>query len=189
MRLFSIDRTGSTCIKLLGKTFITFFDNILMTLSSEEFKCDCDIEDLIARDFTDEVLSDIKDSEFGSEYIRFLQKKHPDKFEGFVYYSSDGKPCGYICGVKPKCNVRLYRVRNCAFFVKFVYVFEEFRGKRIASKLFEQLFLRINEQKVLFSVRKKNDSAIKSYIRAGAKEKCRKRFVRIMKVNIPYYKV
>lgn len=74
MRLFSIDRTGSTCIKLLGKTFITFFDNILMTLSSEEFKCDCDIEDLIARDFTDEVLSDIKDSEFGSEYIRFLQK-------------------------------------------------------------------------------------------------------------------
>lgn len=189
MRLFSIDCTGSACIKFFGKALITFFDNILMSLSPENFKCDCNRDDLVVREFTNEVLKDIKGSEFGSKYIKFLQEKYPDKFEGFAYYSQDGKPCGYICGVKPECNVRLYRVRNCDFFVKFVYVFDEFRGERIASKLFQQLFLRINGKEVIFSVRKNNISAIKSYIRAGAEEKCRKKFVRVMKINLPYYKV
>ena len=70
-----------------------------------------------------------------------------------------------------------------------MFVYEKFRGKGIASRLFENLFRTFEINEVVFAVRVNNHSALKTYRKAGAKEIARKKFLRVLKFNIPYYSV
>ena len=120
--------------------------------------------------------------------MEFLRKKYNELFCGVALFYR-GELCGYICGLKPKSREQQYRIKNCEFFVKYVFVYEKFRGRGIASKLFEYLFQTFNINEVVFAVRVNNHSAIRAYVKTGAEEIARRKFIRILKFNIPYYKV
>ena len=174
-------------ISILGKNVFTFFNHILMKISKETAICNCDSV-LRAKVMTRDVIRECVNSSFDNKYMEYLSDKYGDKFSGIALYQYD-ELCGYICGLRPDSKEVQYKIKNCEFFVKFVFVYEKFRGQGIASKLFEHLFNTLDINEVLFAVRTNNHSAIKAYKKTGAQEIGRKRFIRILKVNIPYYEV
>lgn len=186
--LFLIDNKENLKVFVLGKTILTYYQHIIMKIERKYFLTYCPREDLVVRGFTSDVLDDMKKADFGAEYIKTLKEKYVEKFYGFALYKNN-EICGYICGLRPKSEEIQYRIRKCEFFVKYVYVFEKFRGQRIASELFSHLFLNISENSIVLAVRKNNTSAIKAYRRIGGESISEKKFMRIFKLKIPYHKV
>lgn len=188
-KFLSVNTVENLTITVLGKTVITFYNHLIMKVNRKDFACDFCKDNLLLREFEPDVIADMKSANFGAEFIEIFQKKNPDKIKGLALYSPNGEICGYICGLFPKCNEIQYRIRNCEFFVKYVYVYEKFRGERLASELFRQMFLNIDKQTITFAVRKNNLSAIKAYKRLGAEVVSKKKFIRVSKIKIPYLKV
>lgn len=174
-------------IKFLGRNIWTFYNQSIMNLSRSSAVYNCSLDNIECKPMTDETLTDCI-GEFSIEYIKTLKNKFSDKFLGLVLYHK-GEFCGYICGLMPQSREIQYRIKKCEFFVKYVFVAPEFRGKRIASELFRRLFEKTDARSVTFAVRKNNYSAMKAYLAMGAKVVAKRKFVRFLKVNIPYYSV
>lgn len=187
-KVLTIDNRQNLTVKILGRNIFTYFNHIIMQISRESFVCDCKHNEFIIKEMNEDVFKDMKTSEFGNLQARALKNKYPDKFCGLALYLEDDI-CGYICGLRPVSREAQYRIENCEFFVKYVFVYEKFRGKRVASKLFEELFKKTGENTLTLAVRKNNISAIKAYQRLGGKSICENKFLRVLKLNIPYYKV
>lgn len=187
-KFLTIDNSQNLTVKILGRNIFTYFNHIIMEIRRERLVCDCEHKELIVKEMNEDVFEDMKTSEFGDLQARTLKNKYPDKFCGLALYSGNDI-CGYICGLKPVSREAQYRIENCEFFVKFVFVYEQFRGERIASKLFEELFKNLEENSLTLAVRKNNISAIKAYRRIGGESVFKKKFFRVLKLNIPYHKV
>jgi len=187
-KFLTIDNSQNFTVKIFGKNIVTYFNHIIMEISRENFVCDCEHNEFIVKEMNEDVLEDMKISEFGNLQARILKNKYPDKFCGLALYLGNDI-CGYICGLRPMSREVQYQIKNCEFFVKYVFVYEEFRGKRIASKLFEELFKKLEENSLTLAVRKNNISAIRAYNCLGGESVCEKKFLRVLKLNIPYHKV
>lgn len=188
-KYFEVSRGSAFSIKVLGKCIYTYYNHLIMRLNKRDAVFDFQSSnDFVAKIMTKEVIECCVNSDFDNRYMEFLRKKYNELFCGIAIFCQ-GEICGYICGLKPKSREQQYRVRKCEFFVKYVYVYEKFRGKRVASKLFEELFDKFQISEVKFAVRTNNHSAIKAYRKTGAEEIARRKFIRILKFNIPYYKV
>lgn len=187
MKFLSITRKNNFSISMLNRNILTCYNHIIMQINrSSDF---CTAKNVDVKVMSVETMKDCTGSEYSLEYIKKLQATYPQEFFGVVAYV-DGKIAGYLCGLKPSSNTYHYRIRDCQFFVQFVYVYEAFRGQRIASKLFYELF-RINSdvQSVKLAVRVNNLPARKSYKRIGGTDVGKKRFLRIGKLNVPYHRV
>ncbi len=187
MSFLSITRKNNFSISILNRNLLTYYKHIIMQIPNSPDYCTTQNVDI--KIMSDDSMKDCIDSEYSIDYIKKLKAQYPQEFFGIVAYL-DGKVAGYLCGLKPTSNTYHYRIRDCQFFVQFVYVYEEFRGKRIVSKLFSELFrLNSDVQNVKLAVRINNLSARKAYKRIGGTELCTRYFLRIGKVNVPYYRV
>lgn len=188
MKLIDFTTYPHISIKFRNRNILTCYNHYIMNLHSNNGNFDCELTGLECRIMTAEDIANFGESEFSLNYIIFLSQKYPLNFFGLILYC-DGKPCGYICGMTPDSQEVQYKIKNCDFFVKYVFVSQEFRGKRIASELFKQLFLNIKADNVTFAVRKNNLSALKAYEKMGSKIIRNKKFIRVLRYNIPYHTI
>ena len=187
-KLISVNSDKNFSVKLLGKNLFTYYNHFIMELSKDTAKFCCAEDNVVSKVMTDEVIDQCTDSEFDNKNMKNLKSECPDQFLGVALYI-DEKLAGYLCGLKPEYKDRNYHIKNCEFYVKYVYVYEEFRGRRLTSELFRQLFLNYDITRVVFSVRKNNEIALKAYKRIGAKVIANKKFARVLRLTLPYYKI
>lgn len=188
-KFFSVNTDENFTVTVFGKTVFTFYNHLIMRVNRKNFVCDFSESKLLCKALEPDVIDDMRSADFGAEFIDKFQKTNPDKCKGLALYTPDGEICAYIYGLFPECNEIQYRIRSCEFFVKYVYVYEKFRGEHLASELFRQMFSAVDKQAFTFAVRKNNLSAVKAYTRLGAEVIGKKRFIRISKIKFPYYKV
>ena len=85
-----------------------------------------------------------------------------------------------------------YRVRNIDALIYQIEVYPEFRGHGACGHMMRQTFKYLETRNIndaYWSVRKNNKSAIKAYDKLDAKQVDRRRFLRVLKVNIPYCRI
>ena len=83
-----------------------------------------------------------------------------------------------------------YRIRNVDAFIYNVKIDELFRGKGYAGimiNMLEKQLVSKGIHEAYLAVSTDNYGAIKAYKKNGFKTICEKKFVRTMRVNIPYY--
>ena len=122
-------------------------------------------------------------------YRRIMKSGEP--IRAFAFRDRDsGETMGfYWLFLQGACDLE-YRVKgdgSCAL-ISYVFVYEKFRGQRFMERMFQHAFAVCREEGVRFlyaSVRRNNASAWKAYGRIGYEEMGSRRFLRVLRRNIP----
>lgn len=124
--------------------------------------------------------------------LELLVQKNNEKCEGFVLSDEAGKSVGTIWVMYKGTDDLEYRIRNIDAYIFDVYVNSSYRGKGYAGEMIRQLmeYLRAeNIDSAHLAVSTKNDKAIRAYEKAGFSTVHDRSFARVLKINIPYYKL
>ena len=189
-KLISIDRTENFTIKLLDHNFFVFNDYIIYradfsTITREKAQFEM-------RKITLDNMNLCSKGDFSMARIHKYLEEKAKETEGFLFFA-EGNPVGYLWIMYKGGNHFQYRVRNIDSLIYQIEIFPEFRGHGACGHMMKQAFEYLQAQKNIndayWSVRKNNKSAIRAYDKLGATQVDRKRFLRVLKVNIPYLKV
>lgn len=85
-----------------------------------------------------------------------------------------------------------YRIRNIDAYIFDVYVNNLHRGKGYAGEMIRQLMEYLHDKGIntaYLAVSMSNSSAIRAYKKTGFTTVADKKFVRFLKINIPYHKL
>lgn len=186
--IFKIENKENFSIKILNRNLFTYYNHLIYEIC-DKIDCFFDTSKLKIELMNEDNISKCSNSDFDPKYILKLKKKYPNKFVGIILMTEKGDICGYICGLYPKSKEIQYRIEYIDFFVKYVYIYPKYRGKRLVQVLFCRLFETIDKEKIFLAVRKNNMAAIKAYEKIGGKAVSKKKFIRILKLNLPYYKI
>lgn len=129
--------------------------------------------------------------DFSMERMRQYLKEKADETEGFLFFDGD-HPVGYLWIMYRGGDHFQYRVRNIDALIYQIEVYPEFRGHGACGHMMRQTFKYLETRNIndaYWSVRKNNKSAIKAYDKLDAKQVDRRRFLRVLKVNIPYCRI
>lgn len=189
-KLMSIDTTENFTIKLLNHNFFVFNDYIIYradfsTITRAEVQFEM-------RKITLDNMDLCSKGDFSMARIRKYLEEKAKETEGFLFFDG-GNPVGYLWIMYKGGNHFQYRVRDIDALIYQIEIFPEFRGHGACGHMMQQTFEYLQTQKNIndacWSVRKNNKSAIRAYDKLGAKQVDRRRFLRVLKVNIPYCKV
>ncbi len=127
-----------------------------------------------------------------AENLKRLVSANKGKCEGFVFCEPGGRSVGTIWVMYRGTNDIEYRIRDIDAYIFDIYVNEAYRGNGYAGEMICQLMNRLYDKGInsaFLAVSKKNNSAVKAYVKTGFKTVDEKRFARILKINIPYHKL
>ena len=100
------------------------------------------------------------------------------------------RPMGFIWVIRRGGNEMVYKIRNVEALISCVCVFKEYRGKNIANGMIGKVVELLREEdgtEVALGVRTDNASAIRAYEKAGFRVTGEKKYLRILRKNIPYH--
>ena len=189
-KIISIDRTENFTIKLFNHNLFVFNDYIIYRADFSSLPV---VEKkLMMRSISLENVELCIKGDFSMERMqKYLQEKG-DETEGFLFFDGD-EPVGYLWIMYKGGNHFQYRVRNIEALIYQIEVFPEFRGQGICGIMMCQAFEYLKTHKDIneayWSVRNNNESALKAYNKLDANQVGRRRFFRILKINIPYCKI
>ena len=179
-------------ITVFGKRVFSIYNHNIMSLNI----CDHKSKSSLEYKYRKVALSDIdilKRGDFSLANMLPYLKKERNYATGLLF--SEVKtdcPVGYIWIIRRGGNDMTYRVRETDGLISCVCVFEEYRGRGIAGIMIDDIVKILKEdncKEVKLGVRSDNYSAIKAYEKAGFCKVDSKCFIRILRKNIPYYKV
>ena len=89
-------------------------------------------------------------------------------------------------------NQRHYKIRNTDAYLFKVATLPEYKGKGYCGKLIDAITFTVSQsgtKEILLAVMNDNYSAIRAYEKKGFKVIGKRKFVRFLRFNIPYYKL
>lgn len=185
--IIAVSNRENFCISIFGYNIFTFFKHYIMELEEKKpvkASENVDIREISCGDF--EALEKLGGFDIG--FIKKLKKKYDGKISGVIALL-DGVPAGYAWISKKGARDRQYVLKHGDYLIFDVYVSEKYRGKGIAplmiGNLTEKFTSKNGREKVLLAVRENNYSAIRAYEKTGFKKVSKKRFCRVLKINIP----
>ncbi len=189
-RLIWIDRTENFTIKLRNHNFFVFNDYIIYRANFNDIsKSNANLD---MRKISSDNVELCSKGDFSMARMRKYLKEKVGETEGFLFFNGD-EPVGYLWIMYRGGNHFQYRVRNIDALIYHIEVFPDFRGNGICGLMMRQTFEYLQSKRNItcayWSVRKNNISAIRSYDKLGATQVKRKRFIRLLKINIPYCKI
>ncbi len=190
--MIKVDKNENYSIKIFNHNLYTFYNHWIYKITQQglsNLKININGEQYRAILMDKNTIPCCQNSEFSIEYMQKLKETYPQQFVGIILFNLDNEICGYICGLYPDSKEIQYKIKYVDFFVKYVYVYPEFRGKNLVSVLFKELFRAIRPDQLCLAVRKNNLPAIKAYEKIGGVRLREKKFVRILKFNFPYHKL
>ena len=110
-----------------------------------------------------------------------LEYYNNNKDKGFfgIVALKDEKVVGYICGSRQISDIWKHKSIKPEFYIKYVWVSPESRGRHYARLLIEELIRFSNFKSVSLLVRENNSSAIRSYEKTGFNKVFFRKFIRI----------
>ncbi len=123
--------------------------------------------------------------------LKHLLQVNGNRCEGFVFGGTDTS-IGTIWVMYRGANDLEYRIRDIAAYIFDVYINRKYRGKGYAGEMLRQLMQYLYNKGLStahLAVSKTNISAIRAYEKTGFTTVADKRFVRFLKINIPYHKL
>ena len=179
-------------IAIGGKRVIHSYHHYIMSLALENFnKVECD--GYHYRIVKENDLSILKLGDFSvANMLPYLRKEKPYSTGLLFFEDQTNRPVGYIWVVRRGGNEMSYRIRNIDALISCVCVFKEYRGRNIANTMLSEivnLLIKENAQKVALGVNTDNISAIHAYKKAGFNVVGQKKYLRILRRNIPYHVV
>lgn len=126
----------------------------------------------------DQKYSDICKS-FEYNTLEYYMNNKNDGFFGIVALK-DEKIAGYICGSRQISDIWKHKSIKPEFYIKYVWVSPEFRGRHYARLLIDELFRSSDFKNLSLLVRDNNSSAIRSYEKTGFKKVFCRKFIRII---------
>ena len=122
--------------------------------------------------------------------LRKMLLEQKEYVEGYGFKDSNGRVVGHLYLMKRGGNEVMYKIRNIDAYLFAVRVYDEFRGRRYAEEMIGWLAEKEKREgisEIYLAVKKTNASAIKAYERIGFHKIGSRTFIRIWRVNIPYY--
>lgn len=110
--------------------------------------------------------------------------------KGFLFKNSAGCKAGTIWVMFRGGNDIEYKIRNIDAYIFNVYVSQTYRGNGFAGEMIYQLMNLLHNngvEKAYLAVSLKNMSAIRAYEKIGFVNVFDRKFVRVLKINIPYH--
>lgn len=188
--IFNINRKTNFSIRLFGKSVYTFYDHTIVKFFSTQKSAEISIPQNVE---ICEIASSNLDVCKGGAPLDLLEgylKKQEKVVKGYAFIDKETKdPIGFYWLFLPGCNEAEYKVRSAPM-VSNVFVFENHRGHGYASLLIKHSVSVCEElgySYILGAVRKNNRSAWNAYNKIGYEVIGNKRFIRILKLNIPYH--
>lgn len=178
-------------ITICGKRLIHSYHHYIMTLELNRFQ-HIDCSGYHCREITLDDIEILKKGDFSLPNMIPYLKKEKKYSTGFLFFDASDKPVGYIWVVRRGGNEMIYKVRCVEALISCVCVFKEFRGRNIANIMIGKIveLLRNNGGKeVALGVRTDNAPAIRAYEKAGFKVTGEKRYLRVLRKNIPCHEV
>lgn len=177
---------------MFNKNAVTLFHHYIMSANIGDIKtCDSDIDYVVER-ITEANLHECADSAFSINIMAQYIKNQNDKAIGYLFKEKiSGNAIGYAWVMRKGGDEIQYKIRNIDAFLFDVFVSNQYRGKRFVNVMISYIAQKEFREtdKIYLAVRVDNVSAIKAYERIGFETQEEKRFLRILKKNIPYYKL
>ncbi len=179
-------------ITFLGKRIVHNYHHYIMTLNLDQFKgIKCD--GYKYREVTRGDIEILGQGEFSvANMLPYLasEKKYST---GLLFFDKkNGNPVGYIWVIRRGGNEMSYRIRNIDGLISCVCVFKEYRGQNIANLMLSKIVGLLEEEgctSVSLGVNTDNVSAIRAYEKAGFIVTGEKKYLRMLRKNIPYHTV
>lgn len=124
--------------------------------------------------------------------LKHLMSVNGSRCEGFAFGGIDTPPIGTIWVMYQGADDLEYRIRNIDAYIFDVYVNSKYRGKGYAGEMLRELMEYLHNKGIntaYLAVSKRNISAIRAYKKTGFTTVADKKFVRFLKINIPYHKL
>lgn len=171
----------------------TVFNHIIMSTKLEKVFAN---KRVYSKEATLENLNLFKKGDFSVDLMSKYLKNQKHLVKGYLFFEKDtDEPVGYAWIMRKGGNEVQYRVRRTDFFLFDLCVFQCFRGQGFASEFLSYIATDlINNfsgagKYLSLAVRVNNIPAIKVYKKFGFLKVERKKFVRLLKINFPYYSV
>lgn len=171
-------------IAIKGKNIITTYNHAYYRGNLEDFP---DIDSTLT---PFEVHPDNFDDVNAGKAIRKMITEQSSCVHGWGFKDQNGNTIGHIYLMSRGGIEVLYRINDIDAYLFAVRVFESFRGNSYSSMMISWLAKNLREKgikELYLTVKKSNISAIKVYENLGFEKIGDRFFVRIGKVNIPYY--
>lgn len=151
---------------LFNRRLIREYKHYIMHLSFTEIKNNTDVSDRIKFEVVSfENLQDCKGGSFSLDYIEKLFHKYNDKYIGVIAYINR-EPAGYAFTLLRGTEDWQYKIRNIDAYINRVFVFEKYRGQRLATKMINytiEILKEKNIKDIYLGVKINNQSAINAY--------------------------
>ena len=143
---------------------------------------------------TFENLQDCSGGSFSLDIMASYLKKQKDKAEGFLFYEKNSRQAvGYAWVMHKGGNEIQYRIKKADAFLFDVCVLPQCQGKGYSTKILAMITEYLHRERQIdtltLACRTDNEIALKAYKKFGFTICCKKTFIRLLKINIPYYKL
>ena len=179
-------------ISIAGKRVIHSYHHYLMKLNCDEFhRVNC--KGFRFREATEQDIEILKNGYFSVANMTKYLRKEKKYSTGLIFFEEESeKPVGYIWVVRRGGNEMSYRVRNIDGVLSCVCVFNDFRGRNIANLMICAIIELLKTEgcnNVALGVNRDNTAAIRAYTKAGFRIIGEKKYIRVLRKNLPYYKI
>lgn len=190
MKTVQIFRNTNYTIRLFGRNLLVIYNHAIIKLNAEEkknFNINDDIDVYLIDEYN---LSLCKGGETSLSLFSDYLRNQRDRIWGYIFIDkSNNEPIGYFWLFFPGSKEFEYKVVSEPM-ISNVYIFEKYRGRGYAGQMMNYA-LKICWDKgykhLLAAVRKNNKSAWNAYKKVGFTIIQNKSFIRLLKINIPYY--
>ena len=175
-----------------GKRLIHAYHHYIMRLDLVQFhRLECN--GYRFRKVTESDIDILKRGDFSIANMLPYLRREKQYATGLLFFEEKtDKPVGYIWVVRRGGNEMSYRIRQIDGLISCVCVFQEFRGHNIANLMLSEI---VNLMKadgfgnVALGVNTDNEPAIHAYTKAGFVVTGEKKYIRVLRKNIPYHTV
>ena len=175
-----------------GKRLIHSYHHYVMSLDLDRFRSMACVG-YRCRVVTENDIDVLKRGDFAvANMLPYLRKEHKYATGLLFFEEATEKPVGYIWVIRRGGNEMSYRIRNVDGFISCVCVFPEFRGRNIANRMLAEivdLLKREDCRMVALGVNTDNAPAIRAYEKAGFAVTGEKKYLRVLRKNLPYHTV
>lgn len=189
-KLIEIKKDTNYTVCVLGRGLAVYFNHRLIRFSvAEHCRETIDTETIEIRQIDASNAAICRASVSAKTLSGFLNSGMP--IQGFLFFDRvSGDPIGYYWLFFDGARDSEYSVRGNgeAALISYVYVFDGYRGRRMAALLYRHAFAVCSENAVkdlYASVRKNNTAAWKAYERIGFEDLGPRKFLRLLGRNIP----
>ena len=179
-------------ITIGGRRLIHSYHHFIMGLNLQDFHC-IECNGYKWRNVTEDDIGVLKKGDFAVANMLPYLRSESKYASGLLFFEENTNvPVGYIWVIRRGGNEMSYKIRNVDGLISCVCVFSEFRGRNIANLMISRIVDILKTEgctNVALGVNTDNTAAIRTYKKAGFEVLDEKKYLRVLRKNIPYHTV